>query len=89
VLRPSGAVVEAINRAGNEITVEGEDLMARCLSHECDHLVGRLFIDEVEPDSLCWLRPDEREETGYRVDPTTLDEARQAFERLRQQEKGS
>lgn len=89
VVRPSRAVVEAIDREGREISVEGEGMMARCLSHECDHLAGRLFIDEVEPDSLCWLRPDDSEESGYRTEATTLEEAREAFDRLRQQEKGS
>lgn len=89
VIRPARAVVEAVDREGDEIFVEGEGMMARCLSHELDHLVGRLFIDAVEPESLCWLRPDEREEGGYRSEPTTLDEAEAAFERLREQRKGS
>jgi peptide deformylase len=89
VLRPSGAVVRAIDREGNEFTVEGEGMMARCLSHECDHLAGRLFIDQVEPDSLCWLRPDDSEDNGYRSEPTTLEEAEEAFRRLRERRKGS
>lgn len=89
VIRPSTAVVEAIDREGNEILLEGEGLMARCFAHECDHLDGRLFIDSVDPDSLCWLRPDETEEAGYRTESTTIEEAREAFERLRERQKGS
>jgi peptide deformylase len=89
VIRPTRTVVEAVDREGNEIVVEGEGMMARCLCHELDHLAGRLFIDEVEPDSLCWLRPDESEDTGYRSEPTTLEEAEEAFERLRSQRKES
>lgn len=89
VIRPLRAVVEAVNREGDEIQVEGEGLMARCLSHELDHLAGRLFIDVAEPDSLCWLRPDERQESGYRIEPTTVEEARAAFDRMRQQRKGA
>lgn len=88
VIRPSVAVVEAIDREGNEIALEGEGLMARCFSHECEHLDGGLFIDSVDPDTLCWLRPDESEEAGYRTESTTLEEARAAFDRLREQ-KGS
>lgn len=89
VIRPARAVVEAIDREGEEIVIEGEGLMARCLAHELDHLAGRLFIDVVDPESLCWMRPDEREESGYRTEPTTLEEARAAFDRLREQRKGS
>lgn len=83
VIRPARVVVSAIDTSGNPITLEGEGLMARCLSHELDHLAGRLFIDAVEPDSLVWLRPDDREESGYRTEPTTVEEAQEAFDRLR------
>ncbi|MFW5867386.1 MAG: peptide deformylase [Armatimonadota bacterium] len=87
IVRPSKAAVEAIDRDGNEILVEGEGMIARCLVHELDHLAGRLFIDEVDPETLCWLRPDQREESGYRAESTTLEEAREAFERLRRQKR--
>jgi peptide deformylase len=33
---------------GNEIVVEGTDLMARCLQHECDHLDGKLYLDRLD-----------------------------------------
>lgn len=45
VRRPSHVVVQALNRQGEEITVEGEGLLARALVHEIDHLNGILFID--------------------------------------------
>jgi len=83
VVRPERVLVEAITREGEEITVEGDGLMARALAHETDHLVGRLFTDEVIPDSLAWLRPDDSEDSGYRLEPTTMEEAMEAFERLR------
>jgi peptide deformylase len=83
VIRPQRVVVEAIAPDGEEIVVEGEGMLARALAHEVDHLVGKLFIDEVLPDSLAWLRPDDSEETGYRLEPTTLEEAMAAFKRLR------
>lgn len=89
VVRPASVVVEAVDREGNEIVVEGEGMMARCLSHELDHLAGRLFIDQVEPDTLCWLRPDESEDTGYRSEPTTMEEAQEAFKRLTARRRGS
>jgi peptide deformylase len=32
---------------GREVVVEGTDLMARCLQHECDHLDGLLYLDRL------------------------------------------
>lgn len=42
------ARVEGINLDGKPIVVEGEELMARCLQHECDHLEGMLYLDRLE-----------------------------------------
>ncbi|NNU28468.1 peptide deformylase [Isoptericola sediminis] len=42
------ARVEGINLDGNEVVVEGTDLMARALQHECDHLDGKLYLDRLE-----------------------------------------
>ena len=33
---------------GNEVVVEGEELMGRCIQHEVDHLDGRLYIDRLD-----------------------------------------
>ena len=33
---------------GNEVVVEGTELMARCLQHECDHLDGMLYLDRLD-----------------------------------------
>ena len=46
VIRPAYVKVKALNRAGEEITVEGRDLMARALCHEIDHLDGILYVDK-------------------------------------------
>ena len=88
VIRPARVVVAALDPSGNPITLEAEGLMARCLAHELDHLEGRLFIDAVEPDTLCWLRPDDNEESGYRTEPTSVEEAQEAFNRLRARQEG-
>lgn len=48
VRRPNYCKVEALNRYGEKIIVEGEELMARALCHEIDHLDGVLYIDKVE-----------------------------------------
>ena len=56
--RPERVKVKALNRKGEEYTVEGEGLNARCLCHEIDHLDGHLFTDNV----LHILTPEEVEE---------------------------
>ena len=56
--RPAYVKVRALNRNGEEFTVEGEGLNARCLCHEIDHLDGHLFTDNV----LHILSPEEVEE---------------------------
>jgi peptide deformylase len=43
--RAQRVVVEALGRDGKPISVEGTELLARCLQHEIDHLDGKLFID--------------------------------------------
>ena len=42
------ARVVGIDLDGKEVVVEGTELMARCLQHECDHLDGKLFLDRLE-----------------------------------------
>jgi len=42
------ARVEGIDLDGKPVVVEGTELMARCLQHECDHLDGMLFLDRLE-----------------------------------------
>ena len=56
VTRPENVTVKAQDRFGNEFTVSGYGLTARCFCHECDHLDGVLFVDKAErmldPDEL-------------------------------------
>ena len=46
VERANYVKAKALDRDGNEFTVEGEGLFARCVLHEYDHLDGILFIDK-------------------------------------------
>lgn len=48
VTRPMRVKVRANDRKGREFEVEGEELFARALCHELDHLDGRLYIDVME-----------------------------------------
>ncbi|RHW60653.1 peptide deformylase, partial [Clostridium botulinum] len=43
VERPYKVKVKALNEKGEEIVLEGEDLLARAFCHEIDHLDGVLF----------------------------------------------
>ncbi|MDA2993429.1 MAG: peptide deformylase [Actinomycetota bacterium] len=44
------AVAKGFNMYGEAITVEGTELLARCLQHETDHLNGIVFIDRLSQD---------------------------------------
>ena len=48
VERPKKVTVKAFDRTGKEFSVTGEDLLARALCHELDHLEGILFTDRVK-----------------------------------------
>jgi peptide deformylase len=66
VTRPAKVTVKARDRHGREFRVKGDELFARALQHEIDHLNGVLYIDGL--DSLEELvrvsdRPSEVEET--------------------------
>ncbi|NOU95219.1 peptide deformylase [Paenibacillus sp. LMG 31456] len=45
VRRAHRVVVKGLDRDGNEIVVEGTELLARCILHEVDHLNGVLYTD--------------------------------------------
>jgi len=47
VARPARVAVRGRDRRGEEITVDGEGLLARALQHELDHLDGVLFLDRL------------------------------------------
>lgn len=45
VERPWAVTVRGLDEQGRPVRVEAEDLLARVLQHEIDHLEGRLFTD--------------------------------------------
>lgn len=47
VERPQKVTVEAFDRYGKKFTITGEDLLARALCHEIEHLDGHLFLERV------------------------------------------
>ena len=48
VTRPMHVICKAYDENMEEITVEGEGLLARAICHELDHLDGKLYKDLVE-----------------------------------------
>ena len=50
VTRPNYVKAKAYDLDMNEYIVEGEELMARAICHELDHLDGHLYVEKVEGD---------------------------------------
>ncbi len=48
VTRPNYVKVKALDENMQEFVLEGTELLARAICHECDHLEGRLYVDLVE-----------------------------------------
>ncbi|KJS57139.1 peptide deformylase [Streptomyces rubellomurinus] len=46
--RAYGVVAKGFNEYGDPVTVEGTQLLARCIQHETDHLDGIVFIDRLD-----------------------------------------
>jgi peptide deformylase len=47
VTRSAKIKVKGVDRNGDPVDIEAEDLLAVCLQHEIDHLNGVLFIDHI------------------------------------------
>ena len=63
VTRPMKVTVRAFDREMNEFTLEGEELLARAICHELDHLEGKLYVNLVEGDLYdVTAEPEEGEE---------------------------
>ena len=48
VTRPRHVVARALNENMEDFIVEGEDLLARAICHELDHLDGHMYVELVE-----------------------------------------
>ncbi|NBQ84604.1 MAG: peptide deformylase [Methylophilaceae bacterium] len=49
VTRAESVVVEALDRDGKPFTIEADGLMAVCIQHEMDHLLGKVFVQYLSP----------------------------------------
>ena len=48
VKRAYRVIAKGFNMYGDPVTIEGTELLARCIQHETDHLDGVLFIDRMD-----------------------------------------
>lgn len=49
IQRAANVTVEALDLEGQPFTYQAEGLMARAILHECEHLDGRTFLQNVSP----------------------------------------
>lgn len=49
VTRAEKITVEALDRAGKTFTLRAEGLLAVCIQHEMDHLLGKVFVEYLSP----------------------------------------
>ncbi|MCI4428295.1 MAG: peptide deformylase [Burkholderiales bacterium] len=49
VQRHAQVTVRALNRAGETVEYEASGLLAVCVQHEMDHLLGKVFVEYLSP----------------------------------------
>ena len=49
VTRAESVVIEALDRDGKSFVLEADGLMAVCIQHEMDHLLGKVFVQYLSP----------------------------------------
>ena len=52
VERSTAVKVSALDREGKPQTIEAEGLLAICIQHEMDHLMGKVFVEYLSPLKL-------------------------------------
>ncbi|MDQ6619459.1 MAG: peptide deformylase [Pseudomonadota bacterium] len=49
VERAARARVRALDAQGSSFEIDAEGLLATCIQHEMDHLIGKVFVDHLSP----------------------------------------
>jgi peptide deformylase len=49
--RSYGVIARGKNMYGEDVVIEGSELLARCIQHETDHLDGILFVDRLDTET--------------------------------------
>jgi len=50
IVRAERVTMRGLDLDGHEVLLEGDDLLARMIQHEIDHLDGVLLLDRLEPE---------------------------------------
>ena len=50
-MRPKLVTVQGLDLDGNEVVIEGDELLGRVFLHEIDHLDGVLMLDRLDRDA--------------------------------------
>ncbi|MBM3674806.1 MAG: peptide deformylase [Actinobacteria bacterium] len=51
IVRPKLVTIRGLDLDGNEVVLEGDELLGRVFLHELDHLDGTLMLDRLDPDT--------------------------------------
>lgn len=70
--RARSVVAKGMNMHGEPITLEGSDLLARCVQHETDHLDGIVFIDRLDAQTRREAMKAIRESDWFGADPVQI-----------------
>jgi peptide deformylase len=49
--RSMSVIATGFNEYGDEVVIEGSELLARCVQHETDHLDGIMFVDRLDAET--------------------------------------
>ena len=70
--RARSVVAKGMNMHGEPVTLEGSDLLARCVQHESDHLDGIVFIDRLDAQTRKEAMKAIRESDWFGADPVQI-----------------
>ena len=70
--RARSVVAMGMNMHGEPVTLEGSDLLARCVQHETDHLDGIVFIDRLDAQTRKEAMKAIRESDWFGADPVQI-----------------
>lgn len=51
IVRPRRVHLVGVDLDGNEVSIEADEIEARCFQHELDHLDGVLLLERLDPDT--------------------------------------
>ena len=51
IVRPKQVHLRGVDLAGDEVSIEADEILARCFQHELDHLDGVLLLERLDADT--------------------------------------